>query len=53
MYNINIYEHIQDVCLLHYNIYNGIQKKSQLTYEICLPPILKQNMSLRSAWKAI
>ena len=34
MYNINIFEHIQDMCLLHYNIIQWDSEESQLTYEV-------------------
>ena len=37
MYNINIFEHIQDMCLLHYNIIQWDSEESQLTYEVCYP----------------
>ena len=37
MYNINIFEHIQDMCLLHYNIIQWDSEESQLTYEVRLP----------------
>ena len=39
MYNINIFEHIQDMCLLHYNIIQWDSEESQLTYEVRLPPL--------------
>ena len=34
MYNINIFEHIQNMCLLHYNIIQWDSEESQLTYEV-------------------
>ena len=37
MYNINIIEYIQDMCLLHYNIIQWDSEESQLTYEVRLP----------------
>ena len=37
MYNINIFEHVQDMCLLHYNIIQWDSEESKLTYEVCLP----------------
>ena len=37
MYNINIFEHIQDMCLLHYNIIQWDSEESQQTYEVRLP----------------
>ena len=37
MYNINIFEHMQDMCLLHYNIIQWDSEESQLTYEVRLP----------------
>ena len=36
MYNINIFEYIQDMCLLHYNIIQWDLEESQLTYEVRL-----------------
>ena len=36
MYNINIFEHIQDMRLLHYNIIQWDSEESQLTYEVRL-----------------
>ena len=41
MYNINIFEHIQDMCLLHYNIIQLDSEESQLTYEVRLPFVCK------------
>ena len=37
MYNINIFEYIQDMCLLHYNIIQWDSEESQLTNEGRLP----------------
>ena len=37
MYNINTFEYIQDICLLHYNIIQWDSEESQLTYEVRLP----------------
>ena len=37
MSNINIFEHIQDMCLPHYNILQWDSEESQLTYEVRLP----------------
>ena len=50
MYNINIFEHIQDMCLLYYNIIQWDSKESQLTYEVRLPllPIKLQLATLVS-----
>ena len=41
MYNINIFEYIQDMCLLHYNIIQWDSEESQLTYEVRLQFVLK------------
>ena len=35
MFNI-LFDHIQDTCLLHYNIIQRDSEESQLTYEVCL-----------------
>ena len=40
MYNINIFEYIQDMCLLHYNIIQWDSEESQLTYEVRLPKVV-------------
>ena len=37
MYNINIFQYIQNMCLLHYNIIQWDSEESQLTYEVRLP----------------
>ena len=47
MYNINIFEHIQDMCLLHYNIIQWDSEESQLTYEVRLPFFAYMNVQIQ------
>ena len=47
MYNINIFEHIQDMCLLHYNIIQWDSEESQLTYEVRLPFFANMNVQIQ------
>ena len=41
MYNINIFEHIQDMCLQHYNIIQWDGEESQMTHKVRLPVCLQ------------
>ena len=41
MYNINIFEHIQDMYLLHYHIIQWDREESQMTHEVRLPVCLQ------------
>ena len=43
MYNINIFEHIQDMCLLHNNIIQWDSEESQFTYEVRLPCFVEKS----------
>ena len=47
MYNINIFEHIQDMCLLHYNIIQWDSEESQQTYEVRLPFFANMNVQIQ------
>ena len=47
MYNINIFEHIQDMCLLHYNIIQWDSEESQQTYEVRLPFFANMNAQIQ------
>ena len=47
MYNINIFEHIQDMCLLHYNIIQWGSEESQLTYGVRLPFFANMNVQIQ------
>ena len=46
MYNINIFEHIQDMCLLHY-IIQWDSEESQQTYEVRLPFFANMNVQIQ------
>ena len=46
MPNINIFEHIQDMCLLHYNTIQWDSEESQLTYEVRLPFFANMNVQI-------
>ena len=47
MYNINIFEHIQDMCLLHYNIIQWDSEESQLTYGVRLLFFANMNVQIQ------